>query len=132
MRSSSDEATRRSLHLARRSMTRALWSVIAVLLLLTTTTHAVHAQRRQSSQQNDAPTMFASAWVGFSQMQIVDDGRTASRWDFGTTASFRGSLEFAVGSESAIGVAASYAHAPLRYTATACGSCDAHASVQTI
>lgn len=83
------------------------------------------------------PTFYFSAWVGYGQNSIVDDGSSASSWDFGSGPQYRATLEYALGSESTLGVAGTYARTPLRYTDTGetpggCGDCDADATVQSL
>jgi hypothetical protein len=77
----------------------------------------------------------------------VNDGRTASTWDFGrsTNWQYRASLERTVGTGgSSFGISGSYANIPFVYSAnlltpipadvsgTRCGSCDAHLEMATV
>lgn len=92
----------------------------------------------QGAQRGAAPpTFYFSGWVGYAQRGVVDDGSTQSSWDFGSTAEYRASIEYALGNESSLGVMGSYAKMPLRYTDAGttpggCGDCDANATVQSL
>src|SRR5438477_11016488 len=113
---------------------------IAVAAAATTLAPQIGAQiprmpRGGHSGANE-PTFFASLWIGFHQLGIVQDGTTGSQWDFGTTAQYRATLEYGIGNESTLGVAGTYAKMPLVYSslsgAGACSACDADAVVQSI
>jgi hypothetical protein len=88
---------------------------------------------------------FTAGIAGFTSTG-VNDGRTASTWDFGNSTNwqYRASLEKTVGTGgSSFGVSGSWARVPFVYSAnlltplpanisgTRCGSCDAHMDVMT-
>ena len=61
------------------------------------------------------PYAFATAGVGLFALQGVLDGQTQTYWNFSQTIDYAGSLEFALGRGSSLGVSASYANVPLTY-----------------
>lgn len=109
--------------------------LLAAAFVLAATTSPAHAQSAQRGPV--PPTFYFSGWVGYAQRGVVDDGSTQSSWDFGSTAEYRASIEYALGNESSLGVAGTYAKMPLRYTDAGttpggCGDCDADATVQSL
>ncbi|HVE80114.1 MAG TPA: hypothetical protein VNA89_14705 [Gemmatimonadaceae bacterium] len=77
------------------------------------------------------PRLWASAAVGWAQIQGFVDGSTSTVWDFGDAAQFRGSLEARVARGVTAGVAATWARVPLRYGSGA-GFVNADADVTSI
>jgi len=92
------------------------------------------------------PAFWASANVGYFQLQEVADSKSNSIWRFGSTVQYRGSLEYAIGRGSSLGVTGTYARMPLVYQSldgspicapAACSgadasSADAHADVASL
>jgi hypothetical protein len=90
--------------------------------------------------------VWVSAGVGGFRANGVNDGATASTWDFGNSTNFqyRGSLEKGLANGSSFGIAGSYAHVPFAYSAdllrplpagtsgTRCASCNAHLDMMTL
>lgn len=116
-------------------------SLLAAALSLTGIGTALPAQitvgQRAAPPGPIPPTFYFSAWVGYAQNPVVDDGSTGSSWDFGSGPQYRATLEYALGNESTLGVAGTYARTPLRYsdngtTSGGCGDCDADATVQSL
>ncbi len=76
------------------------------------------------------PLLFASLSVGYIQLPRVNDGSTGTSWDFSSAAQYRGSLEWGLKNRTGVGVAATYARAPLGYyDGGACAPCNAHATL---
>jgi hypothetical protein len=72
------------------------------------------------------PSTWLSVSSGYTFMNAVPDGRTASTWDFGNAWPLRASLERTIGGNS-VGIEAMYIRAPLLYRSANCfGSCSAH------
>lgn len=77
-----------------------------------------------------APAAWASLSLGYVQFdRPIDDGATGSRWDFGGAAQWRASLEHALRNDAGVGVSASLARVPLRYTPASGFAMNAHATV---
>jgi hypothetical protein len=102
------------------------------------------AQRRSRVGIQGNPSVWLTAGIaGFTANQ-VNDGATASTWNFGnsTNLQYNASLERAIGSTLSVGVAGSFASVPFQYTSqqfaptapgvTTCGSCDAHLNMTTL
>lgn len=103
--------------------------------------------RRPRIYSSGEPASWFTAGIGGFTSTDVNDGHTASTWDFGnsTNLQYRASLEKTVGTGgSSFGVSGSYASVPFVYSAdlltplpgnvsgTRCGSCDAHLDVVTL
>jgi hypothetical protein len=101
------------------------------------------AQRGRRITVPGNPSIWFSAGIAGFTANGVNDGRTASTWDFGnsTNLQYTASLERVVGNGLSLGVAGSYARVPFLYTGpqaplptggTSCGSCDAHLDMSTL
>jgi hypothetical protein len=102
--------------------------------------------RRPKVYTTGDPGVWVSAGVGGFRANSVNDGVTASTWDFGNSTNFqyRGSLEKGLANGSSFGIAGSYAHVPFAYSAdllrplpagasgTRCASCNAHLDMMTL
>jgi hypothetical protein len=118
---------------------------VALLIMVMLCAGSLSAQRRRTVYSND-PTMWLTAAVAGFRANAVNDGATASTWDFGNSTNFqyRASLERGISSGSSFGVAGSYARVPFVYaadlavplatgtTATRCSFCDAHLDMMTV
>lgn len=102
--------------------------------------------RRPSAYSND-PSYWITAGVSGFRANAVNDGVSASTWNFGnsTNIAYRGSIEKGGNNGSSFGVAGSWSHVPFLYSSfslpvvppgsTACGgstSCDAHLDLMTL
>ena len=103
--------------------------------------------RRPSAYSND-PGFWITAGVSGFRANAVNDGLSASSWNFGNSTNFayRGSLEKGGNNGSSFGVAGSWSHVPFSYASTAftptaggggvqCASstsCDAHLDLMTL
>jgi hypothetical protein len=106
-------------------------------------TASASAQRRQRLFSPDPDYWASGGFAGFTA-QEVNDGKSASTWNFGNSTNWQyaASLEKTIGSGSSFGVAATYARVPFVYlgppvpvgggTGTTCGSCDAHLDMTTV
>jgi hypothetical protein len=117
-----------------------------MFFLLALATHQASAQRRRpSAVRYGEPGYWFSAGAGLFSGPGVNDGKTASTWDFGNSmnAQYRASLEKTVGSGSTIGVAGTFAHVPFVYYSggvitpagtggTQCAQCNAHLDMSTL
>lgn len=107
---------------------------VTLLALLALAAPALDAQIVRLPRRSREPALWASVAGGYMQMGSVNDGRTQSVWAFGDGFQFRGSLEYAIGSGTTVGVVASTAHLPLRYLGSTAETADvdAHADVRTL
>jgi hypothetical protein len=119
---------------------------LAVFFLLAICVQPLSAQRRRpNAVRYGEPGYWFSAGAGLFSGPGVNDGRTASSWDFGNSMNmqYRASLEKTVGSGSSVGIAGTYARVPFTYysgggipaggtTGTQCGQCDAHLDMTTL
>jgi hypothetical protein len=115
-----------------------------MLFLLAISAHSLSAQRRRPNVvRYGEPGYWFSAGAGLFNGPGVNDGRTASSWDFGNSSNvqYRASLEKTVGSGSSFGIAGTYARVPFTYTSsglipptdgTQCARCDAHLDMTTV
>jgi hypothetical protein len=120
---------------------------LALLTVMFATT-ALNAQmpRRPSAYSNN-PSWWITAGVSGFRANAVNDGVSASTWDFGNSTNFayRGSIEKGGNNGSSFGLAGSWSHVPFLYTSTAnlplppggtvfCAnpSCDAHLDLMTL
>jgi hypothetical protein len=109
---------------------------------------SLSAQIRRSPREyktND-PDVWVSAGIGGFRANAVNDGVTASTWNFGnaTNLQYRGSLEKGMDNGASFGIAGSYARVPFAYSAdlakplpanesgTRCLSCNAHLDMTTL
>lgn len=110
--------------------------IVGVALALAALSRPTNAQIARR-QQPIEPQWWTSVGLGVFQSQAVDDGRTASTWDFGSTVQWRATVERTLDRGTALGVAATFARAPLTYSSdsfqpTSCTSCDADANVTQV
>jgi hypothetical protein len=102
--------------------------------------------RRPSAYSND-PSYWITAGVSGFRANAVNDGASASTWNFGnsTNIAYRGSIEKGGNNGSSFGVAGSWSHVPFLYSSASapvvppgtvpCGSsasCDAHLDLMTL
>src|SRR5947208_3309692 len=78
------------------------------------------------------PRTWADFSVGISQAFSIEDGATASSWQFGTGTQYAVSLDKSMEGQSALGVAATFGKLPLTYFGAPCGGCDADANVTQV
>lgn len=108
---------------------------------------SLDAQRRPRVFGFREPDVWISGGIAGFTSTGVNDGRTASEWDFGNSTNwqYRASVEKAVGNGgSSFGISGSYARVPFVYSAdlltplpanvsgTRCGLCDAHLDMTTL
>jgi len=102
------------------------------------------AQRR-GTYTSAEPAIWVSGGVAGFTGQGVNDGTSASTWDFGnsTSGQYRASLEKTIQNQSSFGIVGTYVRVPFIYrssTATSprapggarCASCDAHLNMMTL
>jgi hypothetical protein len=102
--------------------------------------------RRPSAYTNN-PGFWITAGVAGFQPNVVNDGATASKWDFGnsTDLQYRGSIEKGGNNGSSFGLSGSWAHVPFVYSSSGlgipgagsgggaqCTSCNAHLDLMTL
>jgi hypothetical protein len=117
------------------------------LLVLMFASESLSAQiRRPRVYTTNDPDVWVSLGVGGFRGNGVNDGVTASTWDFGnaTNIQYRASLEKAMDNGASFGIAGSYARVPFTYSAdltrplpvgengTRCLSCNAHLDMTTL
>jgi hypothetical protein len=93
------------------------------------------AQRRPRVSNTGEPGVWLTAGIAGFTGTGVNDGSTASTWDFGnsTNLQYRASLEKTVGSGgSSFGISGSYARVPFVYSAALAPSVDAHLDMMTL
>ncbi len=104
---------------------------------------SLSAQRRIPGVRGGEPAAWISGGIGFFTGNGVNDGRTQSTWDFGSSTNFqyRASLEKTIANQSSFGLMGTYVRVPFVYTSTAvvppsggatCGSCEAHLDMMTL
>lgn len=71
------------------------------------------------------PNAWTSLSVGLYQLQNMFDPASNSAWDFGNIVQFRGTLERDLQRGTSLGVAVTFARAPLTYDGLDCPFCDA-------
>jgi hypothetical protein len=118
------------------------WISIAFVLLMASA-ESIHAQRRMPRIGLGEPSTWVTLGAGFFTGNGVNDGRTESTWDFGssTNVQYRASLERTIGQQSSIGLIGTYVRVPFMYSSTAipdpgdgstCGSCEAHLDMMSL
>ena len=101
------------------------------------------AQMRRPVVRSGEPSAWLTGGVGFFTGNGVNDGRTSSTWDFGSSTNFqyRASLEKAIANQSAFGIVGTYVKVPFIYSSSSivppsegvtCGSCEAHLDMITV
>ena len=108
-------------------------------------TLAAQMPRRPSAYTNN-PAFWITAGVTGFRANVVNDGVSASSWNFGNSTNFayRGSIEKGGANGSSFGLAGSWSHVPFQYSSTGpvlpvgagaqClgGACDAHLDLMTL
>lgn len=105
--------------------------LIALLLVMPLAVPAESQVRRRVPRAPE-PSLWLAAGVGLFNANGVNDGGTASSWDFGeaSSAQYRASIEKAVRGSASIGATATYVRVPFTYSgpsrAMSCSRCAAH------
>jgi hypothetical protein len=103
--------------------------VTLALILLASASVPLAAQERFPRLPPRART-WASATIGLYRIPgVLFDPTSNSQWDFGSIVQFRGTLERDFRPGASLGIAATYARAPLTYAGPDCPLCDADASL---
>ena len=112
-------------------------------MMLVLVAQAASAQRRGRAFTSDPDNWLSAGIAGFTG-NGVNDGRTASQWDFGNSTNWQYSLslEKTIGSGTSLGIAGTYARIPFTYYGPAlpvpnagggtCNGCDAHLDMTTL
>lgn len=103
------------------------------------------AQRRPRVFTTSDPSVWVTAGIDGFRANVVNDGATSSRWNFGnsTNLQYRASLEKGMRSGSSFGLAGSWGRVPFEYSSTGvinppvgggaqCGQCDAQLDLMTL
>jgi hypothetical protein len=95
------------------------FSLALSTLMLGTATLGAQMPRRPSAYTNN-PAFWITAGVSGFRANAVNDGVSASTWDFGNSTNFayRGSIEKGGSNGSSFGVAGSWSHVPFQYFST--------------
>ena len=112
-------------------------------MMLMTCADVLSAQRRIPGLRGQEPSIWITGGAGLFTGNGVNDGRTASEWDFGTSTNFqyRGSLEKTIGNQSSIGLIGTYVRVPFTYRSSSiippgggasCGQCEAHLDMMAL
>jgi hypothetical protein len=115
------------------------------ILMLIATAGSLGAQRPRVYRTGDPDVWVSGGVAGFTSTG-VNDGTTASTWDFGNSTNwqYRASLEKTIASGSSFGVSGTFAQVPFVYSSNAatplpggvsgtrCGLCDAHLDMTTL
>jgi hypothetical protein len=101
--------------------------------------------RRPRVYVTNDPKVWVSGGIGGFRANIVNDGATASTWNFANSTNFqyRASLESGMARGSSFGIAGSWARVPFQYSSTApvmppigggtqCSSCKANLDMMTL
>ena len=118
-------------------------TILIVLVLLMASAESLFAQRRIPRFGVSEPSIWITAGAGFFTGNGVNDGRTESTWDFGSSTNyqFRASLEKTVGDRASIGFIGTYVRVPFIYESTligvpadgvTCGTCEAHLDMMAL
>jgi hypothetical protein len=103
--------------------------VLALILLATAAATPAAAQERFPVIRRPGPSSWTSLSVGLLQLQDMYDPPSNSGWDFGNIVQYRGTLERDLQRDMSIGIAVTYARAPLTYVGPDCNICDADAGL---
>jgi hypothetical protein len=98
--------------------------VTLALLLLVAVSTPSRAQERLP-RVLPRPTTWTSLSIGLYRIPTIFDPASNSDWDFGSIVQFRGTLERDFQRGTSLGVALTYARAPLTYDGPDCSFCDA-------
>ena len=118
---------------------------LIAFLLIAFSAGSADAQRRRTVQTGEPGTWLSLSLAGFTG-DGVNDGRSASSWDFGNSTNFQygASLERPIGGGSSFGIAGSYSRVPFVYSSNTgiplpgnisgarCVSCDAHLDMMSL
>jgi hypothetical protein len=120
------------------------FSLALLTLMFCAGTLSAQMPRRPSGYTNN-PDYWITAGVSGFRANVVNDGVSASTWNFGNSTNFayRGSIEMGGNNGSSFGVAGSWSHVPFQYSSTGAvlttggaqclgGSCDAHLDLMTL
>jgi hypothetical protein len=121
------------------------FSLALLTLMFGAGTLGAQMPRRPSAYTND-PAFWITAGVSGFRANVVNDGTSASTWNFGNSTNFayRGSIEKGGNNGSSFGLAGSWSHVPFLYSSTGAVlptgngaqcltlSCDAHMDLMTL
>jgi hypothetical protein len=120
------------------------FSLALLTLMFSVGTLSAQLPRGPSAYTNN-PGYWITAGVSGFRANVVNDGASASTWNFGNSTNFayRGSIEMGGNNGSSFGVAGSWSHVPFQYTSTGAvlttggaqclsGSCNAHLDLMTL
>ncbi len=116
-------------------------SIVALLLAVTApaafTSQAFAQYPGSRPGFGQQPQTWVGLSVGFIDGMTIDDGQTASEWQFGYSTQVRASLEMAVQGDMTVGLAAGFSTAPLVYSSydgfgECAFSCTGHADITQI
>jgi hypothetical protein len=120
------------------------FSLALLTLMFGAGTLSAQMPRRPSGYTNN-PEYWITAGVSGFRANVVNDGASASTWNFGNSTNFayRGSIEMGGNNGSSFGVAGSWSHVPFQYSSTGAvlttggaqclsASCDAHLDLMTL
>jgi hypothetical protein len=95
------------------------FSLALLTLMFSAGTLAAQMPRRPSAYTNN-PGFWITAGVSGFRANVVNDGVSASTWDFGNSTNFayRGSIEKGGNNGSSFGLAGSWSHVPFQYAST--------------
>lgn len=95
------------------------FSLAILTLMFSAATLSAQMPRRPSAYTNN-PGFWITAGVSGFRANVVNDGVSASTWDFGNSTNFayRGSIEKGGNNGSSFGVAGSWSHIPFLYSST--------------
>ncbi|MDQ3673773.1 MAG: hypothetical protein M3365_05300, partial [Gemmatimonadota bacterium] len=113
------------------------------MIIIMASAETLSAQRRVPGIRSGEPATWIGGGLGFFTGNGVNDGRTSSTWDFGSSTNYqyRASLERAIANQSSFGLVGTYVRIPFIYSSTAvvppsgattCGRCEAHLDMMTI
>ena len=106
--------------------------IIVLSILISSAADAQVARLRSRAE----PVGFLSIGAGLYQPNSILDGSTNTEWRFDGTIQYRGTIEYALRNQSAVGVAGTFAKVPLDYRDRnsiigGCTPCNADATVWT-
>ena len=123
------------------------FSLALLTLMFSAGTLSAQMPRRPSAYMNN-PGFWITAGISGFRANVVNDGVSASTWNFGNSTNFayRGSIEKGGNNGSSLGLAGSWSHVPFLYSSTGntpaggggvvqCAnglSCDAHLDLMTL
>ena len=114
------------------------------LFMMMACAETLSAQLGRRAVRSGEPSAWIGGGVGFFTANGVNDGRTSSTWDFGSSTNFqyRLSLEKAIANQSSFGIVGTYVRVPFIYSSTvivdprngaSCAApCEAHLDMMTV